>query len=142
MATKYRNHQVLEYFFLKLDEYTNKLITNSDVYRILHTSKQQQNIVYKTLLDIANQNNDQVSANIIMKYENKVHLENQLSMLECTRMHLKKEELQLWNVRKINKEKDSDFLAKIGINKKIKMWISIIVGSIVLSILPYAMDQE
>ena len=134
---------MLEYFLLKLDESTSsKLISRSDVYKIIHTKEQQQKIVYQTLLDIANQNNDQVSANIIMEYENKVHLENQLSMLECTRMHLKKEELQLWNVRKINKENDSDFLAKIGINKKIKMWISIIVGSIVLSILPYAMDQE
>ena len=134
---------MLEYFLLKLDESTaSKLISISDVYKIIHRKKQQKKIVYQTLLDIANQNNDQVSANIIREYENKVHLENQLSMLECTRLHLKKEELQLWNVRKINKEKDSDFLAKIGINKKIKMWISIIVGSIVLSILPYAMDQE
>ena len=134
---------MLEYFLLKLDESTSsKLISRSDVYKIIHKKKQERKIVYQTLLDIANQNNDQVSANLIMEYENKVHLENQLSLLECTRLHLKKEELQLWNVRKINKEKDSDFLAKIGINKKIKMWISIIVGSIVLSILPYAMDQE
>ena len=134
---------MLEYFLLKLDESTSsKLISRSDVYKIIHTKEQQQKIVYQTLLDIANQNNDQVSANIIMEYENKVHLENQLSLLECTRLHLKKEELQLWNVRKINKENDSDFLATIGINKKIKMWISIIVGSIVLSILPYTMDQE
>ena len=145
MATKYRNHQVLEYFFLKLDEYTNKLITNSDVYKILHTSKQQQNIVYKTLLDIANQNNDKVTANIIMKYKKIVHLEDLEDLLECTRLCLKKEELQLWNVRKINKEKDSKpgFLDWIKKNQeKIKMCLLIIVNPLLISILPWAMDQE
>ncbi len=146
MATKYRNHQTLEYFLKMLDKSTSeKFISISDEYRIIHTSKQEQNIVYKTLLDIANQNNDQESANLIMEYEKIVHLEDLEDLLECTRLCLKKEELQLWNIRKINKEKESNtgILDWIKENqKKIKMWISIIVNSFLLSILPWAMDQE
>ena len=79
-----------------------------------------------------------------MKLEKEVHNydENKLSLLQCTRINLVDEELKQWIVRQIKEEIENDCLGKIGINKETKMWISIIIGTFLLSMGSYAMDQE
>ncbi len=125
-----------------MEEATSQnILTKKDMFEILHIRKAGHEI-FDTVLNNCVKNNDQESATEIMKFEKEVHDENKLSLLQCTRINLVDEELKQWIVRQIKEEVDNECLGKLGINKERKMWISIIGGIIISSMLPYAMDQE
>ena len=130
-------------FFLQyMEEATSQdILTKKDVYEILHIRKAGYEI-FDTVLNNCVKNNDQESATEIMKFEKEVHDENKLSLLQCARINLVDEELKQSIVKQIKEEIDNDCLGKIGINKERKMWISIIIGTFLLSMGSYAMDQE
>ena len=127
-----------------MEEATSQdILTKKDAYEILHIRKAGYEI-FDTVLNNCVKNNDQESATEIMKLEKEVHNydENKLSLLQCARINLVDEELKQWIIRQIYNEDNNDCLGKIGINKGIKMWISIIFGTFLFSMGSYAMDQE
>ena len=126
LSTKYKRKEILKFFLQYMKEATSqKILTKKDVYEILHIRKAGYEI-FDTVLNNCVKNNDQESATEIMKFEKEVHDENKLSLLQCARINLVDEELKQWIIRQIYNEDNNDCLRKIGINKGIKMWISII----------------
>ncbi len=141
LSTKYKRKDILKFFLKKFEEaISQKMLTEKDIYTILHTRKIEHAILDSNLLDICVKNIDQNSAAEIMKFEKRVHKDDKSSLLQCTRHNIANEDLKQWIAREINGENnDNDSLGNIGI-KKIKKWIPI--GTVLLSMLFYAMDQE
>ncbi len=140
LLIKYKNTK-FEFFIEILKEaIRQKMLTEKDIYNILHTWKDGHAILDCNLLDICVKNIDQNTAAEIIEFEKRVHKHDISSLLQCTRHNIANEDLKQWIAREINEENnDNDCLGNTGI-KKIKKWIPI--GTVLLSILFYAMDQE
>ncbi len=141
LSKKYKETNKFEFFIEILEEaLSSKLLTKNDFSEIFHTRKVGHQILDSNLLDICVKNIDQNSAAEIVKFEIKIHKDDKSSLLHCTRHNIANEDLKQWIVREINGENnDNDCLGNIGI-KKTKKWIPI--GTVLLSMLFYAMDQE
>ena len=142
LSTKFKR-KCVKFFLQKLDEATRqKILTKKDVFEILHFRKVDHRILDTTIMNIAVLNHDKESATEILAMEKEVHNHIKSSLLQCARSNLENLDLKQWTLRQINEEVDKDCLGKIGINKTLQMWISIVFGTVLLSMLPYAMDQE
>ena len=143
LSIKFKEKYKLQFFLQKLDVVTcQKMLNKKDVFDILHFRKVGHRILDTTIMNNAVLNHDKESATEILRYEKEVHNDIKSSLLQCARSNLENQELKQWTLRQINEEVDNDCLGKIGINKERKMWISIVFGTILLSMLPYVMDQE
>ena len=138
LSTKYKRTDKLKFFLKNLeDAISQKMLTEKDIYTIFHTRKIEHAILDSNLLDICVKNIDQNSAAEIMKFEKKIHKDDKSSLLQCTRHNIANEDLKQWIVREINGDNnDNNCLGNIGIKK----WMPI--GTVLLSMLFYAMDQE
>ena len=141
LSSKYKKTDKLKFFLKNLEEANSqKMLSEKDIYNILHTWKDGHAILDCNLLDICVKNIDQNAAAEIIEFEKRVHKHDISSLLQCTRHNIANEDLKQWIAREINGENnDNDCLGNIGLNK-IKKWIPI--GTVLLSILFYAMDQE
>ena len=131
LSAKYGNKILLQYFWniLKSNEKETGM-TKSDIYDIIH-NKDRNDVLGTSCLNYANQNKDEETALLILIYENSVHSQDKFSVLKCIRESLNNGELKTW-IKEQNEEKGDPKFAAIG---------SIFLQIVILSILPYCMDE-
>ena len=136
LSSKCGNGELLQYFWNVMQSQKTELgLSFHDIYDIIH-NKDKNEVLGSSCLDYANQNKDKKTALIILNFENTVHMQDRMSVFQCIRESLTKDELKIWIIKQ-NQEKVESSRFK----KKIVAIGSIFIQLIVLSILPYSMDE-
>ena len=141
LSSKCGNTDLLQHFWDAMQ--SEKTLSLKDIYDIIH-NKDQNEVLGSTCLDYANQNKDEKTALMILNFENTVHMKD--TLLCCIRESLKKDELKMWILKQAQKTEDGKSCCKeigtmIEDYPKFAALGSIFIQLMVLSILPYSMDE-
>ena len=118
LSAKYGKVNLLQYFWNVLQSEKTKMgISLNDIYDIIH-NKDPNEFLETSCLDYANQNNDEITAELVLKFENIVHMQDRLSLYQCIRESLKNDEMKMWIKEQIEEKEDegciSECKRKIG----------------------------
>ena len=105
LAAKYGKVNLLQYFWTMLQsQKTERDISMNDMYDIIH-NKDPNDVLETSCLDYANQNNDKGTAQEVLKFENTVHMQDRVSVVQCIRESLKNDESKIWIKKALSRKK-------------------------------------
>ena len=131
-------------------------ISMNEMYDIIH-NKDPNEVLETSCLDYANQNNDEGTAQEVLKFEHFVHMQDRVSVVQCIRESLKNDELKI-RIKKLyqgkkyktclpqckRKKQSKSNVGQVGTKDKRcqpTAIASIFIQIILISILPYSMDE-
>ena len=112
LSAKYGDVKLLQYYWNVLQSHKTEMgVSINDIYDIIH-NKDPNEVLETSCLDYANQNNDEITAQEVLKFENIVHMQDRYSLLQCIRESLKNDELKIWIKEQIQEKEDEGCISQ------------------------------